>query len=444
MMFRMSELFSKKWLRYPLALLACVLTLVLFLGLGSSDSVAKVEKTEISTTKAPSFGAEDNSPNLMNFIDSQFSSRASLGLNSIAEIENDFISLRGDLGSLKIAGDKYYSIDQNNRKISYTLDPALQAQAQNILKKYNVPWGALVAIEPSSGKVLAIADYSSAANGNPPVALQATFPAASLFKLITASGAVEQKGYVGNTVINYRGGDYTLNQYNYQPNSRSDHRRMTLADAISKSCNPAMGRVALNNLSSGLLQQYAVNFGFNTAIPFEYQLQQSSFSVGSDDYSIARTAAGFGNVLVSPLHAASIMSTIANNGVMMKPFVVSDVSDGENIAYQASPEVLKTSILPSTAREVLRMMERTVVNGTAKRVFRNARGSSLGNINVAAKTGTLSGVNPKGLYRWLVAAAPTENPQIAIAALVIDNGTARANGVVLGYDLINYYFQSHN
>ena len=89
-------------------------------------------------------------------------------------------------------------------------------------------------------------------------------------------------------------------------------------------------------------------------------------------------------------------------------------------------------------RELLKMMAMTVSDGTARRQFRRSR--ILRKMDIAAKTGTLSGTSPKGRYYWFVAAAPVDDPEIAIATLVIDPGGARINGSGLGRQFMERYF----
>ena len=189
-------------------------------------------------------------------------------------------------------------------------------------------------------------------------------------------------------VIKYRGGNYTLTRYNYRPDKRRDRRRISLADAMGKSCNPAFARVALNRLSLGVLQNYAVSFGFNGSLPFDLPLDESRFNCPNDDFEVARTAAGFGDVTVSPLHAAVITAAIANDGKIMKPYIVDRVLDSSgSLTYRAQPSLYKRAVLSTTAQEVLEMMVATVETGTARRYFKRSRNPKLREIQVAAKTG---------------------------------------------------------
>lgn len=325
-----------------------------------------------------------------------------------------------------------------------TLDREMQAFSEEVLKDSRVPWGAIVALDPQTGAVMALAGHSSVQTNGQSIATRNTFPAASLFKIITAAAAVETSGYDGDTEVAFRGGTYSLGKHNYLPNRKSDKRRMSLGLALGKSCNPVFARVALNDLSTDVIKKYAKNFGFSKEIAKDFPLKPSTLTLEGDSYSLARTAAGFGAAYISPVHAAVIAGAVGNSGLMMRPYIVDHINDpsGRSVS-KTRPELLAQSVSSSTAQEVLDMMTVTVSEGTARKHFRKAS-PLLQNISVAGKTGTLKGQSPKGLYHWFVAVAPVENPKVAIATLVIDNGRARINGVGLGKKYLERYFANES
>lgn len=343
----------------------------------------------------------------------------------------------------KTEGSKYYELSSSGDRLYLTLDRGLQEHASGLLKKYKVPRGAIVAVDPSSGKILALSGHSriSPSSGQDLVA-QSTFPAASLFKIITAAAAVETSGVTADTNVRYRGGIYTLNKSNYLPNPKTDKVQMKLATAMGKSCNPAFARVALNNLSVEVLTQYAENFGFSRNLSSDFPLSPSSIQVSNDRYHLARTAAGFGSAYISPVHAAMIAAAIGNKGLMMRPYIVDSIVDSAGkLKKHQGMNVLDQIVLESTADELLRMMESTTKEGTGVKQFRKAS-PMLKNMKIASKTGTLSGTNPKGRYYWFIAVAPSDNPKIALASMVIDDGSANINGVGLGRLFLEYFFSS--
>src|SRR5690606_39036365 len=141
---------------------------------------------------------------------------------------------------------------------------------------------------------------------------------------------------------------------------------------------------------SEALARYAVNFGFNSSIPFEAPLGTSTFTLPVDEFELARTAAGFQNSTISPLHAAMVVAAIANDGVMMRPYLVDSIYDVEATArtYQSRPTPLQQVVLKSTARELMLMMTNSVEDGTARKHFRRATNAAVRNMQIAGKTGT--------------------------------------------------------
>lgn len=305
-----------------------------------------------------------------------------------------------------------------NEVIYYTLDPNLQRLAEKIVSQSKTPHVALVAIEPETGAILAMAERSILKK---PLLLHSSFPAASLFKVVTAAAGIEKAALRPSTLIKFRGNTYSLERWNYLPDPRKDYRTMPLSEALGRSCNPVFGRVALNHLNSGLLRAYSASFGFNDTLPSDIHVPASYAFIPDDDYNLSRTAAGFGEIRISPMHAAALMAAVANGGLMPRPaFIRQILSPQGQVLYEHKPEILRHIVKPETAAALLHMMETTTTIGTSRREFMPAGRPVLPGIHVAGKTGTLSGNNPKGLNNWFIGAAPISNPKIAVAVITVD------------------------
>ncbi len=347
----------------------------------------------------------------------------------------EWVNASGLISSLA-SGGRF--VDQKGFKHSLTVDSKLQSVAEDILDRYKVPWGAIVALEPDTGKVLAMASRGGDSDGNP-IALRAGFPAASLFKLVTGAAAIEESGMTSQSMVSYRGGNYSLNKGNYLPDRSRDKRSMSLGEAMGKSVNPVFARVALGELSADILKDYASKFGFFDPVSFDLPVEASSFATIEDDFQLARTSAGFGEVGISPLHAAVLSASIGNGGVMMRPYIVDQVEDQfGRLVRKGSPQSLGRIVLDSTAQELTGMMEKTLTTGTGRKQFRRWKGRDF---KIAGKTGTLSGKNPKGRYHWFVGNAPSVKPDISVAALVIDPGNARINGTGMARLFLEKFFK---
>ena len=326
---------------------------------------------------------------------------------------------------------------RKGESILYTIDPQLHELAKKLVAKANAPHLAVVAMEPSTGRVLAMAEKSQTLQH--PL-LHARFPAASLFKIITAAAALETNTIQPLSVVNYRGGTYTLNRWNYTVDPRQDRRKMSFAEAIGKSCNPVFARVALKHLVPSRLRVYADRFGFNSDLKFDIPLQESVARVPGDNYEFSRTAAGFGDVSISPIHAAALMAAVANRGLLPRPRLVDKVvaADG-TVRYSARTEYLRRAVHPDTAEQLMGMLEYTTTSGTSRNEFFVGKRQLLPNVRVAGKTGTLRGTQPLGLNKWFIGAAPFEKPRIVVAVIAVNPLSSSARPSHIGRLLIQEY-----
>lgn len=322
-----------------------------------------------------------------------------------------------------IINDRVTGLSTTNDRITLTLDPKLQAAAEAVLYKSRAPHVAIVAMDPYTGRILALADRSQSIKD---LALHPGFPAASLFKVVTSAAAIDHANIDPDYMVKFRGGTYTLNRWNATPDNRRDTRRMTLVEALGRSCNVVFSRIATTFLPAKVLEDYANSFGFNREIPSDLPLPPSHANIPFyNTYEFGRTAAGFGDVRLTPVHAAMMMSGIANGGFLPQPSLIdSVVSSSGNVLYRNSPRVVQRSLKAEVAHELLQMMEATTTMGTSKRAFFYKRKPVLGDIRVAGKTGTLNGDNPAGLNNWFIGAAPIENPLIAVAVVVVNSHDA--------------------
>ncbi len=307
-----------------------------------------------------------------------------------------------------------------------TLDAPLQASMEAYFARYEVPHAGLVALEPSTGRILA---YVSHATGDPDagdLALEASAPAASVFKIITASALLEA-GVGPATEVCYHGGSGGIVLAHLTPDPLHDRSCATLSQALGRSINVVFARLADEHLEPESLGRYASAFGFGEALPFDVATHESEIEIPEDRLEFARTAAGFWHTHLSPLHGALIAATIANEGTMPRATMVSTVLDEDgHVAWQAHPETFRAVIGRRTAHLVGEMMQRTVSEGTARRAFHDDHGRPfLPGIDVAGKTGTLSEERPYRGYTWWVGYAPADEPRIALAVLVVNTPTWR-------------------
>lgn len=353
--------------------------------------------------------------------------------------------LRGlDLGRLDVRPGRVTAPLPGGRVAELTLDPAVQRTAERLLRKYQAPEAAVVAIAPKTGDVLA---YASLKTNGPPSDLnvQALAPAASVFKLVTSAALVEKAGLTRLTEQCYRGGKSKISADELKDDAKRDKWCANLGIALGRSLNVVFGRLAQKHLTPEDLLEYGGAFGFGTKIPFPVDNQAPTIEIPEQPVEFARTAAGFWNTSLSPLAAAVMTQTVAHQGITLKPRIVRSVLEGKEPIWTMpeEPVVLRRALKKETAEELTKMMLLTVSDGSAHKVFHDRRGRPfLPNIPVAGKTGTLSEEKANRHYTWLVAFAPADAPEIAVAALVVNTPEWNIKGPHLARDVLRAYFAS--
>ncbi|NUN15016.1 MAG: penicillin-binding protein [Myxococcales bacterium] len=344
------------------------------------------------------------------------------------------------LDKARIVDGKYRQTLDDGRVVTFTLNPAVQQRAQQLLEENAVPYGAVVAIDPRDGRVLALASYSSA-EPNRPVAFSASQPAASVFKVVSAAALLEFGNISPDDSICYHGGRRGISEALLNPNPKLDTACNTLAEAIAESTNVVFARMADQHLDVPKLTEVAERFGFGEPVPFAWAVEPSRVSLPQKRVEFAGAAAGFHHSTLSPLHAAVMMAGIANDGEMPEPEIVESVDHGGVFTYRAERRVWKRASSAEHARKLTEMMVLTTVRGTATKYF-SKRGPGLDGVTVAGKTGSLSSENG-GVVRhnsWFVGFAPADKPEIAIAALVVNDPKWRIKGTLLARQVLETYF----
>ena len=211
---------------------------------------------------------------------------------------------------------------------------------------------------------------------------------------------------------------------------------------MGRSINTVFARLALKNLKPPELTNMAGAFGFGEAVPFDVPVASSAVNIPEDKLGFARTAAGFWNTTMSPIEAATIANTVANQGELVRPVIVDSVEDAGTKIYQAPDRrVVRRAIHPETASALTSMMETTVSTGTSYRAFHDPEGRAfLPNIVVAGKTGTLTRPKTEQFYTWFIGFAPSRSPEIAVAVLVVNTPKWTVKANVVARDVLRAYF----
>jgi peptidoglycan glycosyltransferase len=337
--------------------------------------------------------------------------------------------------------------DPKGGNVQLTVNAAAQDAAWAGLE--NLPGdaqGAVVALEPTTGRVLAMAstptfdpnnfashdftevkdtsDRLNADDRDPLInrAIGTTLPPGSTFKLVTAAAAIESGNYDADSMVP---GGYTFKLpqstdviRNYDGGNCGGNR-ITLTRALQVSCNVTFLTLA-NELGTEALADQAEAFGFNSTSLEDLGGQaQSLYPRDMDPPQTAMSGIGQSNVTATPLQMAMVAAAIANDGDVMRPYIVDEVrAPNLSVLARTDPQVISKAISGSTAEELTKMLVATVDEGTATP-------AQIPNVEVAGKTGTAQSTPERPPYAWFVSFAPANDPKVAVAVLVQSSDTSR-------------------
>lgn len=306
----------------------------------------------------------------------------------------------------------------------YSLDSSLQKLGNSLMKQYKPLYGAVVALDPGTGRVLSLISWthdSMPSLGNN-LYCRSLFPAASIFKTITAAAAIEQAGFTSESTIPHTGRNHTLYKFQLEKNL-TVFKDVSLEFAYANSMNPVFARIGLYSLRKNSIYEIGKRFGFNTQIPFELPVDVSSVPQTDSTFTIAELASGFNQkTTLSPMLGALMAAAVAQHGQIPIPHLIDSIYNGESITYRAEPQPLQTAIAPSTAKELTNLMQCVARYGTARKSFRYIKSSSrFDNIEYGGKTGSVD-KDSVGRVDWFIGFAkhPDDKRQrIAIGVVTV-------------------------
>ncbi len=347
-----------------------------------------------------------------------------------------------DLLRMDIRPERVLVPMSEGRVAELSLDPILQRSVQSVMRRYRVPEAGTVMMDVKTGKLLVYASYVK--DGEPyDVNVRAVAPAASIFKVITGAALVERASLNADSKQCYHGGRSRISAEELREDPAKDKYCATLGEAMGRSLNVVFGRLAQKHLVPEDISRMGGAFGFGSAVPFVVSNQASSIEVPEEPIEFARTSAGFWHTTLSPLAAVGIAQTIASDGVTLQPRIVSKVIDKGQVSWEddGKPKVLRRAVQAPTAKEVAKMMAHTVIDGSARAAFHDNKGRSyLPGVAVAGKTGTLSKAESERTFTWFVGFAPADQPEVAIATLVINTPTWHIKAPDLAREALRAYF----
>ena len=331
-----------------------------------------------------------------------------------------------------------------------TFDVGLQKKAYDAIGNYT---GAVVVIDPSTGEVLSmvskpdfdpnqIADiYDTLISDENETSLnnRATlglYTPGSTFKMFTLLEYMRQNQDYSDYLYECTGsiiaGDASIGCYNNTVHGSED-----LISSFSNSCNTSFINLGLS-LNVDIFNNDVKKWLFNKSLPVEFPYSQSKFSLDSDsgEFMTAQTVMGQGETLVTPLHMAMFASSVANNGVLMEPYMIKYIENYQGTIVEKFNSKEYGNLLTKEEAEVMKTYMRDVVlSGTAKEL-----NSDL--YNAYGKTGTAE-LNSQGLENsWFVGFAEKDGRQIAVAIVFENVYPGQKYGVIAAKQIFDEYFNS--
>lgn len=374
------------------------------------------------------------------------------GLGGIEASQNSLLSGSDSKLFLNRVVDLVDNQDPQGGSVELTINPAAQKAAYDGIRKLgdNVR-GSVVAIEPNTGRILAMVSSPSydpnrlathdfgtvgkvksrleQARPSPldNAAIETVLPPGSTFKLVTAAAALAD-GYTPDSKV--PGGailDLPQTTRNL-PNSGGGScgtDKITLTRALEVSCNVAFGSVGLK-LGAEKLDEQAAKFGFGeryfTDLDDALTRQAiSRFPADADKPQTALSAIGQFDVAATPLQMAMVVAGIANGGTVMSPYLVEQTTSPDlDVLYKTDPRPIagQPAMSSRNATDLADMMVSVVERGTG-------RTAQIPGVKVGGKTGTAQSAKDRPPYAWFVSFAPDRDSKVAVAVLIQDAGVER-------------------
>ncbi|MFE7168843.1 peptidoglycan D,D-transpeptidase FtsI family protein [Streptomyces sp. NPDC057616] len=371
------------------------------------------------------------------------------GANQLESIEDGILTGTDDRLFFRNTLDMITGKQKQGGNVVTTLNAAAQKAAYNGLKSQGGK-GAVAAIDPSTGKILALASYPSydpssfagnstdtdskawqklqkKVNPNDPMlnrALREVYPPGSTFKVVTAAAALENGLYNSADENTDSPLPYIMKGTTTELKNEGNIpcKNATLRTALRVSCNTVFGKIG-SDLGNDKMLAEAKKFGFDEE---QFTPTRTAASVFSDNMNSSQTALssiGQYNTAATPLQMAMVASAVANDGKLMKPYMVDKLqSSNLDTIAQTDPQEMSQPLSSKNAQILQSMMETVVKEGTGT----NAQ---IPGVTVGGKTGTAQhGVaNSKNPYAWFISYAklPDGSSPVAVATVIEDDNANR-------------------
>lgn len=331
--------------------------------------------------------------------------------------------------------------------VEYSVDADLQLEAEKLLKSYHPDYGAVIVMDANTGAIRAMASFKKGQESDENLALRGTYPAASVFKIVTATAALDRYKLSPDTLVMYNGGNHTLYKHNVMYSTANRwSRNITLREAFARSINTVFGRLTLEKMQPKDIEDYAIRFGFNHPIRSDLPFDTGFTQVPQEKtFALAEIVSGYNKITrMSPVQGAMIASSVAATGVMRVPYIVQALRNEKNeIVWKPEPVTAAVTMTGEGAERLKELMEATITQGTSRKSFRTlVRDKKFAELELGGKTGSLHGDNPKGKVDWFVGyAIGGPEDKLAIGAITVNKEYWTVKSSFLAQSLFKKHFK---
>lgn len=376
-----------------------------------------------------------------------YTSKGKSGLESMENFQ--LLSSHAFIGE-KIINEIKNQKNQGDTLVS-TVNAKLQKAAYSALGDYR---GAVVALEPSTGKVLAmvskpdfnpnkidanweelISDNSNSLLLNR--ATQGLYPPGSIYKVITALAYYREHGGFEGYTYNCTGEITPKDGNDVHCYNGNAHGEEDMYKAFAKSCNTAFSDIGIQ-LGIDKLKEASQDLLFNEKLSLDLPYNKSRFTLKKTDGEALTmlTSIGQGDTLVTPMHMAMVTATIANGGTLMKPYLVDSIENyNGDIVEKNKPTSIGNLITVEEATALSTLMSLVVENGTAK-ALKDLE------VTVAGKTGSAEYFQDGKVktHSWFIGYSNVENPDLVISVIAEGAGTGSDVAVPIAKNVFRAYY----
>ncbi len=370
-----------------------------------------------------------------------YTQKGKTGVEAFANVE----LLRANYNLESIFKRTFENKKFEGRDVILTIDHRLQEAAQSALGNHK---GAIVMIESSTGKIKAFVskpdfdpnqvsqnwDNLITDEADTPLvnrAFSGLYPPGSIFKIVTTQAFLSENGPEADLAYTCTG-EITTDNNTIRCFNGKVHGELDLGSAFRQSCNTYFINMGMK-VGAKELRKAGENLLFNTQLPIGMEHSKSQLLKGGKitDAELSATSIGQGKTLVTPIHMAMVAASVANEGLLMKPYIIDYSKDSKgNIKTKNLPEYVGQIMSPEEAQRIEEMMVLVVGSGTGQK-------AAVKNMYVGGKTGTAENENAKD-HSWFIGFAGTDNGDISMAIIIENAGkemsaSSVANKIIQAY-----------